>query len=309
MRTTIIVPIYGININQVYDNIRKSYKGEIIFLETIEDGAAPQNMEREVEDLIHVTVERAEFDHGSTRNLGARLAQRRGAEILIFMTQDAIMIDSTSVEKLIAPIIRKEAVASYGRQLPDEKATLSEKFSRYFQYKSQSSLRSIESTKLIGIGAYRFSNVFSAIEVSAFWAVSGFPEDIILNEDMLIVAKLLKAGYTVSYSAESEVVHSHNYTILQQLRRNFDIGVSITEAGSLLADVNPNSEGVKFALGQLNYLLYHQAFREIPNTLFELSARWLGFQLGKRHRLLPLKLKKSLSMHSYHWDQVRSQHD
>ena len=33
----------------------------------------------------------------------------------------------------------------------------------------------------------------------------------------------------IAYEAEARVLHSHNYTNMQQLRRNFDLGVSQAE--------------------------------------------------------------------------------
>jgi len=34
-------------------------------------------------------IQKHEFNHGGTRNLGAKLASESGADVLVFMTQDA----------------------------------------------------------------------------------------------------------------------------------------------------------------------------------------------------------------------------
>ncbi|CAM3628304.1 glycosyltransferase family 2 protein [Deinococcus frigens] len=247
-------------------------------------------------------IDRNTFDHGGTRNLGARLATEQGAQILVFMTQDAIPADDRWLEALTAPIVSGQAVATFARQLPRPEASLLEQFSRYFNYPSHSRRRTEADIPELGVKAFFFSNVCSAVCADVFWEVGGFPEHIIMNEDMTLAAKLLRAGHAIEYVAGAQVVHSHDYTLAQQFRRNFDVGAFFAGAGPELAGAKVGGEGLRFVREQLRYVLRHRRADLIPLVIAEAAAKFSAFQLGKRHHLLPLPLKKKLSMHSYHWD-------
>ena len=59
-----------------------------------------------------------EFDHGATRRKAAELSD---AEILVFMTQDALPADRELIGNLVSAIVDHEnAGAAYARQLPKE---------------------------------------------------------------------------------------------------------------------------------------------------------------------------------------------
>lgn len=268
-----------------------------------EDGSAALWRQRGFEVI---NIPRGEFDHGGTRNLGARLAADAGGPgIAVFLTQDAIMANPATLAALIEPLEDGRAAACFGRQLPSAGASNAERYARYFQYRAQTVLRSSKDLETPGVRAVRFSNVCSAVRLDKFWSVGGFPERTILNEDMLLAAKLLKAGEQVCYAASAEVIHSHDYSWKQQFRRNFDIGVSFSDAGELLEGVRTGGEGLQFAAGQLAYLRRLGKPDEMVPAAADLGARWLGFQLGRRHHFWPRSLKKRLSMHSYYWDQKR----
>lgn len=104
-----------------------------------------------------VSIPKGSFEHGGTRNLGAR--QANGTDILVFMTQDAIPADDRWLENLIAPIRSGEAVATFARQLPRPEASLLERFSRYFNYPETSRVRDATDIARLGVKAFFFSNV------------------------------------------------------------------------------------------------------------------------------------------------------
>lgn len=304
LKIGVIVPIYK------YDYSKMSYLLAIedyydiqVYIESLQQGE--QVGDQRTDRLIYHTINQRDFDHGGTRNLGAHLAAEQGAEILVFMTQDAIPANERWLEELIAPILSGEAVATFARQLPRPGAPLLEQFSRYFNYPSASRSRNAADIERLGVKAFFFSNVCSAVRADVFWEVGGFPEHVIMNEDMTLAAKLLRAGHTLKYAAESEVIHSHEYTLKQQFRRNFDVGVFFADAGALLAGASVGGEGLRFVREQLRYVLRHGRANLIPWVLMEAATKFTAFQLGKRHRFFPLTLKKKLSMHSYHWDQPK----
>ena len=313
MKIHLIIPIYKISPISVIEVIRERLAGQdsikFLILETLESHKMQLSTADFGDNVLYISILQEKFDHGGTRNLGAQFATEQGADILVFMTQDAIPANDRWLEELTAPIRFGEAVATSARQVPRPSASLLEQFSRYFNYPSISRKRDASDIPEMGVKAFFFSNVCSAVRADIFWDVSGFPESIIMNEDMLLAAKLLRAGHTIKYVAQAEVIHSHDYTLKQQFRRNFDVGVSFAEAGLLLDGAKVSGEGFRFVREQLRYVLRHGRADLLPLVFLEAATKFSAFQLGKRHRFLPLKLKKKLSMHSYHWDQSRSQHD
>lgn len=244
-------------------------------------------------------VERETFNHGGTRNLAARMTK---GDILVFMTQDALPANNEFLEELVRPIVEGVAVASFARQVPRHNASPLERFAREFNYPAVSHINTTHDLPRRGVKTFFFSNVASAVSREHFWEVGGFPERVILNEDMFLSAKLQRAGYAVAYQASAEVYHSHQYSISQQFKRYFDIGVSMTQAGDLLSGAASGGEGVRFALAQVRYLLSCGAWHLVPRSLAESMVKFIAYNLGRREKWMPKALKKRLSMHSFFWD-------
>ncbi len=243
-------------------------------------------------------IAKASFNHGGTRNRAAALVD---GELLVFLTQDALPVDERFLERLTAPLRDGTAAASYARQLPYDDAIPPERLARSWNYPATSQLRSAADIAGMGVKAFFFSNVASAVRRDRFAAIGGFPDDVIMNEDMVLCAKLLAAGDRIAYCAEAMVRHSHNYSIAQQFRRYFDIGAFFASHGRLLPGGAVGSEGARFALNQLLALLRLGRPWWAARSLGENSAKFIAFQLGRRNRLLPGALKRRFSMHACHW--------
>ncbi len=63
-----------------------------------------------------VQIGRHEFRHGATRQYGAELAAE--ADVLLYLTQDAILADQHALEQLLQAFENPAVGAAYGRQLP-----------------------------------------------------------------------------------------------------------------------------------------------------------------------------------------------
>jgi rhamnosyltransferase len=243
-------------------------------------------------------IAKAAFNHGGTRNRAAQLA---ASDLLVFMTQDALPVDAHFLERLTAPLRAGTAAASYARQIARDDAYPPERLARSWNYPATSHLRQAADIPRLGVKAFFFSNVASAVLRDRFAACGGFPDDVIMNEDMVLCARLLGAGETISYCADAVVRHSHNYSIAQQFRRYFDIGAFFASHGHLLPGSAVGAEGVRFAINQLFALLRLGRPYWMVRSLVENLAKFIAFQLGRRNRLLPAVLKRRLSMHAFHW--------
>lgn len=240
-----------------------------------------------------------EFNHGGTRNRAARLAK---GEILVFMTQDALPVDEFFLQKLIEPIEQGRAVAAYARQIPYTDANPPEAFGRQFNYPTQSHQQTLDQLPHKGFKTFFYSDVASAVRAEVFWAMGGYPDWVIVDEDVYLCAQLLRAGHSVAYSAEARVWHSHNYSLSQQFRRLFDVGVFVTQAGEMLAGAKTSGEGLRFVWYMTRHLAQKGAWGWVLYGWLEAAFKFLGYQMGRRHHLLPLPLKRSLSLHRHFWD-------
>lgn len=245
-----------------------------------------------------VVIAKGEFNHGGTRNRAARLCT---ADILVFMTQDALPADDLFLESLCAALGEPGVEAAYARQEPYPYADPPEVFARSCNYPETAHRRTQADIERMGVRAYFFSNVASAVRRTAFLNVGGFPERVPMNEDMVLCARILQSGGTVAYTPTARVLHSHNYSIRQQAGRYFDIGAFFAEQGDLLPHARIGGEGLRFALGQMSFLLRTGRPLWLLRSPFELVAKWISYKGGRLHRWLPLWLKCRWSMHAFYW--------
>ncbi len=243
-------------------------------------------------------IKREAFDHGGARNLGS--GQAKG-EILLFMTQDALPCDDHLIERLIRPLEQERIVAAYARQIPREDATPPERIARFFNYPSVSLVKTGEMIPRLGIKAFFFSNVCSAIRHTVFDEMGGFNEKLIMDEDLSFAARVLFAGFSVAYAAEARVFHSHNYSWFEQFRRYFDTGVFFRDSSALLQSVRVQGEGLRFVLEELKTLTKEREYRWVIYVIGEVVMKYLGFKLGNHYRVLPRPLAGMMSLHRGYW--------
>lgn len=249
-----------------------------------------------------LTIKRVAFDHGASRNLAARSAS---GDILIFMTQDALPADTHFIKNLISPLNDNLIPFSYGRQTASEDAHPIERFTRAYNYPEKSIIKDLEQIQVFGIKTFFCSNVCSAIRRREFEEIGGFPENIIMNEDMIFAARLILKGYKVAYQASALVFHSHSYSLKEQFQRYFDIGVSLSRNRWLLQDIQSEKEGMKLLKKQTKYLINERKWLFVPYGFLQAISKYSGYRLGMLEVMLPLKLKKSFSMHKHFWKDTK----
>ena len=111
-------------------------------------------------------IDPAEFNHGATRNLGARLA---GGDILVFISQDAEAVRPDWLRLLTAPLRDDDELAGvYGRQLARDDAVPPERFFLDFLYGPRPRVQEIAAPSEISMESTLFSNANSAIRRAAW---------------------------------------------------------------------------------------------------------------------------------------------
>jgi rhamnosyltransferase len=249
---------------------------------------------------FHVhTIAREAFNHGGSRQLAVELSP--DAEILLFLTQDAILADPGAIETLLAAFSDTKIGAAFGRQLPQLEATPIEAHARLFNYPAQSGIRTLGSRQQMGFKAIFISNSFAAYRREALTAVGGFPPDVIFGEDTVTAAKLLLTGWKIAYVADARVYHSHSYSWVQDFKRYFDIGVlHVREAWLVKEFGGTGSEGGRFVRSEVRYLWQSHPW-SLPSALIRTGLKLIAYYLGKRENKLSKRLKRHLSMNLQFW--------
>lgn len=266
------------------------------------------NTEREffdeacVDGIDHVRVihiRKNEFDHGGTRHMAA--TELQGA-FLLFLTQDAVPADEFLIERLHRPFAGEQVCASYARQLPAGDCSVLERYTRNFNYGEKSLIKTQEDLPRLGIKTFFCSNVCAMYRRSAYEALGGFERKTIFNEDMIFAGKLIQHGMAVVYCADARVIHSHNYTGMQQFHRNFDLGVSQAEHPEIFADVPSEGEGIQMVKKTAAYLCRSRQYGLLPKLVFQSGCKFAGYRLGKAYRRLPAGVIRWCTMNEGYWN-------
>lgn len=245
-------------------------------------------------------IDRRDFNHGGTRKLALDLVP--WANIVVYLTQDATLATADSLGHLLSAFEDRDVAAAYGRQLPRLTAGPIEAHARLFNYPGRSEVRNFESRHMLGIKAAFSSNSFAAYRVSRLREVGGFPTDAIVSEDLLVTAKLLQGGWKAAYVAEAQVYHSHAFTVTEEFRRYFDIGVCHRRESWLQEPFGrPAGEGGRFVRSELSYLFRRNPLL-IPVAMFRNVVKVFGYQLGLHGTGLGRQLSRRLSYQRSFWD-------
>ncbi len=222
-------------------------------------------------------VKKTEFSHSLTRE---KIALQSQSDILVFISQDIEIIDENWLVNLVAPIVNGEAAACYSRQI--SKFNNIEKYTREKNYPAESSLVGKDDIEKLGLRTFFFSDASSAIKTDIFKQLNGYDQKKLpISEDMYIAYKIIMAGYSIKYCADSVVYHSHKFTLKQLYCRYYLTGMFMAQ-NSYLDQYGTSKTGggmakyiLKRALRQFNMPVL---FRFIPDMI----ARWLGMKNGKK---------------------------
>ena len=297
----VIIPVFRPDdkLNKLLDMLYKQTvkPDRIIILHTEEYPGQPQPLP-DFNNITAVPIDKKSFDHGGTRKYGATLS---GADILMYMTQDAVPADEHLIERLLEPYSDPWVSATYARQLPDDRASLVERYTRYFNYPKHSRVKTLEDMDELGIKTFFCSNVCATYRKSVYQKLGGFVDRTIFNEDMILAAAMIRADYKIAYVADARVVHSHRYTYWQQFTRNFDLGVSHNEYVEVFHGLKSESEGIRLVKKTIRFLVEKKQYLLIPEVIIGSAFKFAGYQLGKRYDLLSVDLRIRCSMNKSYW--------
>jgi glycosyltransferase involved in cell wall biosynthesis len=180
-------------------------------------------------------IEPGEFSHGRTRNLGA---ERTRGELICFLTQDATPCPGWLQAYREAFALDERIGAAYGPHLPrpDTSPTIARELTEFFvgfeagrsgedrasgTHENGASASSAHGPVPQRAGDPTFLSNVNACYARACWEEIRFRE-IAYSEDQAFGVDLLDAGWIKVYQPAAAVLHAHDYSALEFMRRYFD---------------------------------------------------------------------------------------
>jgi len=301
MKVTVIIPTYnaGNQFSCLLDKLRSQtiHDFELIIIDSSSSDETADIAKKYTDKVV--VIPQAEFDHGGTRGKAAKMAQ---GEIIVFLTQDALPCDEFTLENIVGIFDDTNIGAAYGRQVSYEDTNIFGRHLRYFNYGDLSYVRKLSDKSKYGIKTAFLSDSFAAYRKSALYDIGYFKSDLILGEDTYAGAKMLLKGYSLAYVADAAVYHSHSYTVMEEFRRYFDIGVFHACEDWILKEFGKaEGEGTKYVKSELHYILSAGKWYNVPEFFIRNGMKYLGYKLGNKYTILPEHLIQKLSMHKRWW--------
>lgn len=300
MRIACIIPTY--NGRSELERLLNSLREQIAQFDTIivdsssTDGT--QELARERSNNLTV-ISSSEFNHGGTRQQMVNASPHY--DFYVFLTQDAYLEDPWAITRIIEPFFDPAVGAVCGRQLPHADANLYAQHARSFSYPDGIEIKTLADVPSMGIKTAFMSNSFAAYRSEALKAVGGFPGHVIFAEDMFVAAKMLLDGWKVAYAGNAWCRHSHNYSMIQEFERYFDMGVFHAREPWIRQQFGgAGGEGMRYVKSELKFLGFYR-FYIWPNALLHSAVKLLAYKLGQNESKLPIALKKKLGMHKSYW--------
>lgn len=302
IKVDVIIPTYhpGREFSALLDRLMKQTMPvhRIIVMNTEEAFWKRESEEKYPVLEVH-HLKKTDFDHGRTR---AQAAEMSEADVMIFMTQDAMPADKELVKRLVCALTQDDKIAAaYARQLPNADCSFVERYTRSFNYPETSVVKTKDDLPVYGIKTFFCSNVCAAYRRDIYLEMGGFVKRAIFNEDMIYAGRLIQEGYGIAYAADAKVIHSHNYSCMQQFHRNFDLGVSQAEHPEIFEGVPSEGEGVKLVKKTISYLFRKGKIWLIPGVVLQSGCKYAGYLAGKKYRKLPRKMILWCTMNREYW--------
>ncbi len=303
LNISVIIPTYNAEnyLPKLLDSLEKqTIKFELIIIDSSSTDSSVQIAKKYTDNVT--VIPQNEFDHGGTRSKTAKLAK---GDILVYLTQDALPLDENTIRNITKVFDNKKVVAAYGKQIPYDGTSLFGRHLRNFNYTNTSYIRTLKNKEQFGIKTAFLSDSFAAYKKSMLENVGWFKDGLILGEDTYAGAKMILAGHALAYVSNAQVYHSHSYTIIEEFKRYFDIGVFHQCESWILKEFGkPEGEGMRYIKSEFKYLLQNDAWYLIPEFFMRNGMKYLGYKMGQNYENLPYWLIKRISMHHSWWNKI-----
>ena len=235
MKASVIIPCYngGPLIHQCIDAClaqEVNFDYEIVVIDSSSsDGSREYLLEKSKSNprLRVYVINKSEFGHGKTRNLGASYAK---GELICFITQDAIPADPHWLANMVSAMDNHpDAAGAFGRHRAhaNHSAYTDHQLNLHFTsfgpgtvvYKAES-LQRYEADTGYRQRLHYYSDNNSCMRRSV-WLTHPY-DDVPFGEDQLWADKIMRAGYTKLYVDDAVVFHSHEFNIKESYKRGME---------------------------------------------------------------------------------------
>lgn len=283
MKISIICPIYNAEnyIEDLYCSIKKQKDvciEEIKFILT----ESSDNTEDKLKNLQcnYKKISKQEFSHSLVRE---RAAFEAKGEILVFITQDIKIVDEYWLYHLTKDIITGKCEAAFSRQIGYKEHKV-ERYTREINYPAEKRIVSKDDIDRLGLMTFFFSDASSSISKEIFIKLKGYDnKNLPTNEDMYFAYKLIMNGYRIEYAADSKIIHSHDLSFKETLKRYGDIGKFFDE-NKYLTEYSAGERG----LTVLKYIVKRSIEDKKPSIIIDaiinFSARFIGMKFTKNKK-------------------------
>ncbi|MDE1159472.1 MAG: glycosyltransferase family 2 protein [Neorhizobium sp.] len=256
-----------------------------------------------------VEIAPAEFGHGKTRNLGVELAD---ADFVAFLTHDAEPVEETWLANLVAAAEQDPAIAGvFGRHVayasasPFTKNDLDRHFEGFLAHPLVVS-RDLDPQRYASDEGWRqmlhFYSDNNSLMRKSVWEQIPYP-DVEFAEDQIWARSVIEAGYRKAYAPDAVVYHSHDYGLVEQLRRAFDESRNFTKyfgyrlSPSVRRTVVSAAKFARQAFRQKIDASYGPVtLRQRLERAGQRAALVTGHCLGANHEKLPRAIASRLSL-------------
>lgn len=283
MKISIICPLYNAEnyIEDLYFSIKKQKDvciEEIKFILT----ESSDNTEDKLKNLQcnYKKISKQEFSHSLVRE---RAAFEAKGEILVFITQDIKIVDEYWLYHLTKDIITGKCEAAFSRQIGYEEHKV-ERYTREINYPAEKRIVSKDDIDRLGLMTFFFSDASSSISKEIFIKLKGYDnKNLPTNEDMYFAYKLIMNGYRIEYAADSKIIHSHDLSFKETLKRYGDIGKFFDE-NKYLTEYSAGERG----LTVLKYIVTRSIEDKKPliiiDAIINFAARFIGMKFTKNKK-------------------------
>ena len=255
-----------------------------------------------------ITIDRREFSHGATRNL---LMERSHGDHVAFLTQDAEPTDTDWLSRLRAGFeLACDVGLAFGpyRPRPDASPMVARELTAWFASFAPDGQPRLDRicadepppTNAELLGPRGFFTDANGCVARAAWEQVPFRR-IPYAEDHALAHDMLRAGFSKAYLPDADVVHSHEYSIAEWLRRSYDETRALHELYGYVEPVAPRRAALKlWGLVGADWRWAATTGRRTAGlparSASYHAARMAGAALGSRAERLPAGVLRALTL-------------
>ncbi|MCU9533747.1 glycosyltransferase family A protein [Streptococcus sp. CSL10205-OR2] len=302
LKATVFIPVFNGENNHLKETLVALYKQKTDFpWDVIITDSESQDSSLSIikeflskyDNLRLIKIKKSEFSHGRTRQMVAEISE---AQYIVYLTQDAIPINSNWLSEMISPFsLNEKIVAVLGKQKPRDNCFPAMKYDINLVFEEQGvpdaiTLWTRDNKEFFG--KYTKESFYSDV-------CSAAPRDFLLNnigyrtvdysEDYEYGKDILDAGYIKAYNSRAVVEHSNDVKLSDYKKRIFDENYNIRlNSGNTtkISFLNVIINTIKFSfkdsikiLKDTDYTLRKKIYWSFINPLFHFE-KWRGIRLA-----------------------------